>query len=159
MTPPKGGAHMFKVLLFAPQLEPAGTTILMTNVTDGWASLQDLAAQELRGFQIKIISSEENALYPINSFAVWEDGKIIRSVIASRDSDKWRFWQNGVVQAFEDERPYRANRIEDRLTRGIMIRYLRTLGYDLENPKFWQASGEAIYFEELAKFDPRTIAH
>src|SRR5579885_1493937 len=70
----------------------------MTNLSDGWTSLSSLIAEEVKVFQIQVISSEKSALYPINRFQIWREGRSVRSVLVMKSigqsSGRWPVWRS-----------------------------------------------------------------
>jgi hypothetical protein len=67
-----------------------------------------------------------------------------------RDSDAWIFVQKGEPEDFEDVELYNNRLKRDRLNREAVTRYLRKLGWGIDEPSFWKAS-DAVYFEETSK--------
>ena len=133
---------------------------MMTNVADGWNSLSWLLAKKHEELQFQVLSSEEGASYPINRIEIWRKGCTVRTILAMKDSDRWLFSQEGVVESFEQPSLYKKRRIRDRLTREIIIQYLRSVGWDIERDDFWKSLGRVTYYDELAKSDapPKTTA-
>lgn len=147
VEPEAGGAHLKHLLLFSPESNP-DNTVLVCDLADGWASLSFLLARELKGFQIRVLSTQDGVKYPQNLFEVWRLGESIRFVMAMRDSDKWQFFERGAVQPFEDVALYKESLKKNRLSRSILKRYLERIGWDIAQKIFWQSKELAVYFTE-----------
>jgi hypothetical protein len=150
LEPPAGGAHLFKILLYSPESSP-GSSVLITNVADGWNSLCHLVEKDHQSYQIQIISTRSDAEFPQNRLEVWTNGVSRRVVMTMRDSDDWIFFQKGPQEPFEDAAFYKATTKRKRLDREIIVKYMKTAGYDLTNGSFWRTSEEAVYYEEQSK--------
>jgi hypothetical protein len=150
IEPPAGGAHAFKLVIYTPTQFPGGC-VLITNLADGWNSLAYLIAREHQQFQVQVISTRSGAEYPQNLIKVWRNGQCTRTVMAMRDSDKWVFLSDGELESFEDKLLYKNRIKKDRLDRQSIIRYLGKIGWNIANKSFWQAEGEAFYYEEVRK--------
>ena len=150
IDPPPGAAHFFKVAVFSPR-HLSGKSALITNVADGWNSLCHLVASEHQRFQIQVISTTDNADYPQHRIEVWRNGRSTRVVMAMRDTDQWIFVEKGEPEDFEETKLYERRLIKNRLDRGIVVRYLQRIGWDVTQLSFWESESEAIYFEELRK--------
>jgi hypothetical protein len=150
LDPPAGSAHLFKLVIYAPKQSPS-SCVLITNLADGWNSLSYNIAKEHKRFQMQVISTKPDAEYPRNSFEVWRSGVSVRKVISMLDSDAWVFFQKGTPEDFEDLGYYERPQKKHRLDRDIIDIYLAKNGWHVSDLSFWEASGEAIYFEELRK--------
>jgi hypothetical protein len=126
-------------------------TVLVTNLRDGGNSLSSLISEEIRKFQIQIVSSEDDAEYPINRFEVWRDGKSCRSVAVMKDVNKWLFYERGEVESFEQPSFYSRKRKRGRLDRSILIYYMANLGWDIGRIEFWQSRGTSNLYSEVRK--------
>jgi len=62
-----------------------------------------------------------------------------RTVSVAYDSGKWRFDANGKIQSFEENARYQSRRIRDRFTRGMLIRYCKSLGIVVDSPEFYRS--------------------
>lgn len=147
IEPSAGAAHLFRLAVYAPTSAP-DTSVILTNLADGWHSLSGLVAKELKRPQIQIVSTQEAAEYPQNLFEYWLDGESARKVMVMRDTDQWVFFEEGVPQEFEETSVYSRKIKKQRLTRDLLLRYLAKLGWDAENSEFWSSSKAAAYFYE-----------
>ncbi len=145
--PLRGGAHLFKVVIYS-SLVAQNRSIIITNLADGWNSLAHLVAREHNCFQIQIISTLLDVLFPINRFEVWRSGVSVRSVLAMRDTDEWKFFQKGEPEFFEDKNYYNTKLKKNKLNREIIVRYIERIGINIRDERFWRANDAAIYYEE-----------
>jgi hypothetical protein len=150
VEPPRGGTHLFKVVLFAPVISSA-STIIVTNLMDGWSSLSYNLAKEIGVPQIQVTSTGVKAQFSQQMFEFWRDGVSSRVVMVMRDSDEWVFFERGDVEAFEDSSLYAQRLKRRRLTRESLVNSLRKLGWDTTNSLFWQSNQKAIYFDQTHK--------
>jgi len=147
--PVSGGAHPFKVVAFSPG-DAAATTAIVTNLADGWNSLSYALSKRLKVLITQVTSTKNGDKYPKHSFEVWRHGERCRVLQVLRDSDKWKFYQHGRTEHFENPDHYRRRRISDRLHRAILIEYLKAIGWDATSESFWRPTDDAIYFEQGA---------
>jgi hypothetical protein len=119
---------------FAPENTPT-TTAMVSSLRDGWYTLTHLLAQRLPGTHVKIRSEAEVA-----DMTVWTDGKEVRTVRALKEG-RWGFFQRGEPMAFERTEAYTDGKIpiKERLDRSRLIDYLRSMGWDIGDPKFWDS--------------------
>ncbi len=147
VKPPAGGAHAFAVVLYAPR-SAAGSTVVVTNLSDGWSSLSHVLAGRLRAKQVQVTATASEQEYPATFFHAWMDGNE-RVVMCMRDSHAWVFHAQGPTLPFEEVAAYLARRVSKRFTRDMALRYVAALGWDATSTEFWQAQGNAIYFEQV----------
>ena len=150
IDPPRGGSHLFKLVIYTPQQVPT-VSVLVTNVADGWNSLCHLLAKEHNQFQLQAISTKSGAVYPKHRIEIWNSGRSVRIVMAIRDSDNWEFFQRGEPLAFEEKELYENRAIRKRIDRAIIKRYFARIGWDLSGQTFWESNTEAVFFEETSK--------
>ncbi len=150
-APPPGGAHLYKIAIYSPCIAP-DCTLIMTNLADSWSSLSYLVSKIVRSEQLLVISSEQDVRYPMNRFELWRNGQSARSVMVMRDSDKWVFYERGVAEPFEEPELYAQVQKRKRLTRDILLRYVKKAGWDVASPDFWTATGETVYYKKTEKF-------
>jgi hypothetical protein len=62
-----------------------------------------------------------------------------------KDDNQWVFFEKGPTQPFEDPSHYTHCRKRDRLNREILVQYLKKLGIHIDDPKFWEAVGNALH--------------
>ena len=153
VEPPSGGAHPYKLVVFAPTASPA-SSIIVTNLRDGWASLSHAVAREVGAPQMQIISTGRGAAYPQHLFQCWRDGTARRIVMAMRDSERWEFFEHGEVEPFEDAGLYLQRLKRCRLTRETLVSYLLQLGWDVTSERFWHSERDAVYFKQSRKRVP-----
>ena len=146
--PVAGGAHPHRVTISSP-VGAAETSILLTNLRDGWSSLSMLVARAHLALQAQVRSTPVGVEYPLHSLQIWRGGETDRYVRVMRDDDRWTFYERGSVQPFEDQSSYRRHRVSDRIGRSTLLDYCRALGWDLASPDFWTASGDAVHYDEV----------
>ena len=144
-SPPPGGAHPHRVVLYAPK-SSIGSTVVITNRRDGWSSLSRVLAKRLGAKQAQLTATNKIE-YPAVLFCAWLHGTE-RAVVCMRDGHAWVFHTQGQELPFEETSAYSARRISKRLTREMALRYVKALGWDAAESEFWQAQGDAIYFEQ-----------
>ena len=83
----------------------------------------------------------------MNSFQFIQNGIDVRTVYAMKDP-KWIFYENGIVQWFEDESYYKRRLIKNRVNKDILLSYCTKLGFAITEVKFWE-SKDAILFERI----------
>jgi hypothetical protein len=66
-----------------------------------------------------------------------------------RDSDKWKFYEEGTVLPFEDVNNYKKRKIADRLNADIIDDYLKQNGIDISNSSFWVSNGMAYEYSTI----------
>jgi len=147
VSPPAGGAHPHAVVLYAPKSD-ARSTVLITNLSDGWSSLSYALAKRLGAKQVQIIATGSEAEYPAVFFHAWVNGAE-RALMCMRDSHAWVFHAQGTELPFEDSAAYAARRVSKRLTRQMALSYVEALGWKSTDSEFWRAEGNAVYFEQV----------
>lgn len=147
VEPPYGAAHPFHLVLYSPQSSPM-TTVMMTNLQDGWNSLGRLLAEHHRAIQVQLTSTTAAAKYAKNRFEVWANGSSRRSVMVLNDGGKWRFSSNGAPLPFEDLRLYKNRRIADRFPRAVLLQYAREMGWDVSSVGLWRPVSPVVHIEE-----------
>ena len=144
-SPPRGGAHPHKFVLYAPKIH-GGSTVLITNLRDGWSSLSYMLAKRLGTKQVQVIATNRDESSQVY-FQAWAGG-VRRSVMCMRDSHAWVFHTQGEPMPFENLAAYAERRVSRRLTRKMALDYVMEMGWDASNPEFWRAKGDATYFEQ-----------
>lgn len=146
LRPPRGGAHPYQVLTYAP-VSNNSSCVLMTNLADGWNSLCYILAKKHKLFQIQIKSSSKNEPYPMHKFEVWRNGLSVSIVYVMKDDRRWEFWAKGEVLEFERPERYLERIKKKRIDRNLLISYMKSIGWDITNCDFWRASSQATYFK------------
>lgn len=145
MSPPIGGRHSHRFVMFSP-LNLPNSTVVVTNRVDGFSSLSFELAAKHQMNQFQVISTPELDEYPQNLIRLWERGVEIRRVLAMKDSDRWVFLQSGTPTFAEDVAVYSRRKIKDRLNRFEIIEIMRRYGVDILSDGFWSSDRSAIYF-------------
>jgi hypothetical protein len=80
----------------------------------------------------------------------------IRTISAGiLDEGRWRFDADGDPLLFEETEAYKERRIRDRFTRPMLIRYLRAIGIDADDPAIFGREG--TLYESQADYTPRSM--
>ena len=58
----------------------------------------------------------------------------IRTISAHAEDGQWSWHENGPVLPFERAEVYRARRIRDRFSRGLLVEYLAAFGITVDEP-------------------------
>jgi len=153
VSPPSGGAHFSKFLLWEPQ-NLLGKTVFFSNYEDGKYTL---ILNYCRTFNCKAISiaiSNQETIYPAFNFYYFDFShkkNIERTISLIKDGKKWAFFSKGEVQHFENISNYENKLKIKRINKGIILSYLLKLGIDIENDKFWRSTSDAAtYFNQVS---------
>lgn len=76
--------------------------------------------------------------YPFYDFFRYEPEGLRRYVRTMKDDPRWEFYQEGEPFEFEDVSRYSRRLKRERLDRDMVIEYMRQMGYDLEDPSFYE---------------------
>lgn len=151
--PPLGGAHAKRAVLFEPRNAP-GTTALIANLEDGWLTMCNAMSSAITGVHMLARSCVATD-YPLTDFEVWEDGTPVRYVGALQDDPSWNFTARGEPRDFEELSNYKRRRVADRLSRDVLVEYLKKTGWDVASPEFWVSTRPAFYLREHDRRDLR----
>jgi hypothetical protein len=132
-----------RAILYEPMSTP-GTTVLVTNLEDGWATLANCLATSTPGRHVMIRSVHGE--FPIHAMTVWIDRKERRHVHAMKDP-RWIFFEKGPSLDFEETSRYRERLTRRRVDRGLLVSYLAALGWNLSAREFWISAKPARYLE------------
>ena len=80
--------------------------------------------------------------------------KPVRAIAAVNDGGRWVFDVSGSPLAFEETTAYEARRVRDRFTPEMLDRYLRALGIDAFNDRFYAPDRSAIMLERRGPTAP-----
>ncbi len=145
-SPLKGGAHFEKAYFFVPATN-RNICVMYSNYSDGWNTLARCLSAKLQcdcyNFQITNIDSSDS----MNSFQFTQNGIDVRTVYTMKDFT-WIFYENGIIQWFEDESYYKRKFIKNRLNKNILLSYCAKLGFVITEAKFWE-SKDAVLFERI----------
>lgn len=145
-SPLKGGAHFEKAYFFVPAIN-RNISVMYSNYSDGWNTLARWLSSKIQcdcyNFQITNIDSSDS----MNSFNFIQNGADVRTVYAMKDS-KWIFYENGIIQWFEDESYYKRKLIKNRLNKDILLSYCVKLGFVITEANFWK-SEDAVLLERI----------
>src|SRR5688572_12361993 len=147
LSPPAGGAHATRIMLFSPSLAP-DTTAMLVNLADSWSSLVFNVSKHLpcKAFRFDMGSEQEE--WPAYRVTVWDKGEVIRWVHLLRDSHAWQFWQKGRPLRGEDKSAYTKSRTKERMSREGVVRIATKWGFPIGDDRFWESRTEAVYIEQ-----------
>lgn len=148
-APSSGGTRSPKSVVWQPSNMSFGS-VLIPNSGDGRIQLM---RHLNRRFQIRYFSARlarDHKKQGVCSFEHADETGVKRVAYVILDRG-WEFYEQGPVLPFEKSVYYQHRRIADRLTPAIVIEYLKTLGWDLEDEAFWKSKSEA-WFAERASF-------
>ena len=140
-APCKGGAHLPKFAVWQPSNMSFGS-VLIPNYEDG---LIQLMRHLNRRFHVRYFSayfSREHKNEGICRFEYADAAGTQRVVQVILDRG-WEFYDQGIVLPFEKLAYYQNRRISDRLTPAIIVEYLQSLGWNLEDEAFWKSENDA----------------
>ena len=131
-------------MLYAPNSAP-DTTVLLTNLSDGWQTLANSLATRTPGRHVAIRSIAGE--YPLHAMHVWLNGRSGRYVRAMKDP-RWDFFEQGPRLEFEDSALYEERLIRRRLGRATLVQYLIALGWDVTQDGFFKSSRPGRYVKQ-----------
>ena len=144
-----GGGHFIKVLIWEPKNNP-NTTALFVNLQDAYNSLIHTWNEiyEKKAITLRL-SNDKICTYPHHEISIKTANKDER-IVYTHFETKWKFFQTGQIQGFENPEYYKAKRITDRLDNEIINEYMGKLGFEIWAKDFYQSSKDGIYFEQLS---------
>lgn len=143
--PPIGTNHPRKFILWEPK-EKLGTTIFLSNLSDGWNTLSYILSRKFNIELIEIATSnyeDKNPMYLFH-YMKGETERIVRVMV----DEKWQFYQAGTPFSFEDQESYKKRIIKQRFNYTMIRDYLLNFGWNIDSDKFWGANTPPICFEE-----------
>lgn len=131
-------------ILFTPRSNPQ-STVFYAGLTDGWHHLIETF---IRHYQIKAYTITINDLdLPAYHFFAYGKNAKRRSVLCYDDGGKWVFYDEGTPLPFERLELYQKRIKKQRFNKDIVLEYLKSAGWDIENELFWQP------VEKIQKFE------
>ena len=120
------------------------TTIMFSNIQDGWftlfcsiANAIDIKACYMRIMDDRKIENPSNYLYYINN-------SVTRVVYTLKDT-KWVFYEQGAPLSFENIEYYKAKIKKERLNKNIMTEYCEKMGISINNKIEFDPEGAFSY--------------
>jgi hypothetical protein len=143
--PLKGLSLNRKFLIWSPSSNPT-TTIFFSNLQDGWHTLIHILSKKylFPSYTIaleNILSEEPHFLF------YYHEGEKERIVRAMKESNRWNFYEEGIPLIFENLDNYTKKRIKDRVTKEMLIGYLKYLNWDILDDAFLNSSKAILYVE------------
>ncbi|WP_418983485.1 hypothetical protein [Alistipes sp.] len=63
--------------------------------------------------------------------------------------NRWEFWEKGEPMAFEQTEKYNERIRRKRLTNDMVLDYVKALGWDLRDPRFWTSQRDACFIKTM----------
>jgi hypothetical protein len=148
-APLRGGAHLPKFAVWQPGNMSFGSA-LVPNYGD---EMIQLMRHLNRRFRIRYFSAHLSRNHKKEGICRFEhaDETGAQRVVHVILDQKWEFYDQGKVLPFEEPRYYQQRKIPDRLTPAVVIEYLKSLGWNLEDEAFWRSKDNA-WFASKVKF-------
>jgi hypothetical protein len=150
VAPTPGATYPRKLVLYSPSSSPE-TTVFFANGEDGWYTIVISVSKRLPEVScVRIVTSIQERMYPYNLLEIIEAGDSKRVILAYKDGDRWKCYQEGATLPFENAANYQRRRIADRLTRESITAYLAAInpGWDMRTSKFWSSHQPATYLNQ-----------
>jgi hypothetical protein len=132
-------------IFWEPMAYP-GRTAFAPNVAHPSSFYAVNAGERFKYRTIEVRTSEPEEAWPVNEFALYENGALRRHIQVLRDDDHWDFYSNGEPLCFENPEHSRKRQIRDRFNRDLLLDYLKKSGWDLCLDEFWQSNMPAYAF-------------
>jgi hypothetical protein len=114
-----------------------GKTVLMTNSFNGAGFAIQSFPNETDFEWIHVLIADHPSLKYKGLHLWYVNGDYCRSIDCTAEEQDWEFAVMGKPLEFEDTRAYKNRDKSKRLTREMVIEYLRHLGYEIDVPEFW----------------------
>ena len=140
-------SHLEKVncLIWQPKSIKSDIVVFLSNMPDGWPTLLNVYFSKYNHDIISIVLSADTQKFPLYRFE-FKNGAKQRIIQSIKDSDKWEFFQSGLVLPFEKTENYKSRKVSDRLNNDIIKGYLLENGISLEVSDFWLSNGNAVEY-------------
>ena len=120
------------------------TTIMFSNLQDGWATLYNTIANRLKAKSCYMRIMDCNKIVDAsNCFIYCEDSK--ERIVYTLKEHKWVFYEQGMPLPFENTNYYTAKQKKERLNKKIMVEYCEHLGISKNGIITLNASGAFSY--------------
>lgn len=139
-------------ILFTPQLDPQ-STVFYAGLTDGWHHLIETFVKKYKIEAYSITISDLD--FPAFHFFAYGRNAERRSILCYDDGGKWVFYDEGTPLSFERIDMYQKRIKKQRFNKHIVLEYLKSAGWDIENELFWQPIGKIqkyMYSQEYINF-------
>lgn len=138
-------APQVKFLLFSPKSNPH-TTIMFANIIDGYVNLAKYISKkyDIEYYSISIFDDSQSQVMSSYHFHYYSKNRE-RHLLCYQDP-KWVFFDEGEPLWFENTSYYKQRIKKNRLNKSIIIKYLKSLGWDVNNEIFWLSSTELYEF-------------
>ena len=138
-------APQVEFLLFAPKSNPY-TTIMFANIIDGYVNLVKYVSKQcdIEFYNISIFDGSQSQM--MNSYHFHYYSKDRERHLLCYQDPKWVFFDEGEPLWFENTSYYKQHIKKNRLNKNIIIEYLESLGWDVNNESFWLPATELYEF-------------
>ena len=121
--------------IFSPCTNPQ-TSVLIANIMDGYVNLiKHISKQYNLDFYHVVISESSAQILESYQFHYYSNSQC-RHILCYQDP-QWVFYETGDVLPFENPNHYKQRIKKNRLNKGIIIGYLSSLGWNIEDDNFW----------------------
>lgn len=135
IVPVHGGYLQDSVLIWNPKGKDY--CAFVSNCTDGFNAFVHYLNHH-RHINATGYSALNDKDYPFYHFFRYELDGLRRYVRTMKDDPRWEFYQKGEPFEFEDVSRCSRRLKRERLDRDMVIEYMRQMGYDLEDPLFYE---------------------
>jgi hypothetical protein len=138
-------APQVKFLLFSPKSNPH-TTIMFANIIDGYVNLIKYVSKQcdLEYYNISIFDDSQSQM--MSSYHFHYHSQYRERHLLCYQDPQWVFFEEGEPLWFENISYYKQRIKKNRLNKSIIIEYLKSLGWDVNNEIFWLSSTELYEF-------------
>ncbi len=140
-APPRGGLHAPRFAIWQPRNVAFGS-VLVPNYEDGMIQMLRYLNRHFQRRYFQGILAKDHEKTGYCAFTHVSETGAKRVVHVIREA-RWQFFAEGATLPFEDVTRYERRRIAERLTPRTVVAYLKSLGWNLEEPDFWKADGDA----------------
>jgi hypothetical protein len=134
-------------LIWEPSNNP-GASVFSSNLEDGWYTFVNILSTKHFFDSASIRLSPPDNEDPICEFLTYTEGKQNRIVRVMKDDSKWEFYEEGKAYNFEEIENYTRRLKRQRFTQEMLTRYMKNLGWDIEDKDFYKTETFGLLFEE-----------
>jgi hypothetical protein len=149
-SPPKGGSHLTKILLWEPEIIK-GVSCFFTNYEDGRYTLVLNYCKDFKHRAIRVAFSnnqDSNPSFMFNYIDFSNNNESERIIYLIKDDKKWEFFTKGEPLFFENIDNYTKKRKAERFNKTIILEYLGKVGIDMNSKKFWEHH-KSTFFQQI----------
>jgi hypothetical protein len=144
---PKYNPKCRAFLIWEPLNNP-GTSVFSSNMEDGWFTLVNILSTKFFLDSASFRLSTPDDEYPICELQTYTKGNQSRIIRAMKDDSRWEFYEEGETYNFEEVENYSRRLKRQRFTQEMLKRYMKKLGWDIDNKDFCNTATFGLLFEE-----------